>query len=146
MLRWFAIVLLTLTACFQAFGSISFAWVCEGRVCSTDPFHCCCNAVDERLRDFRCSGGHFSSNTLSGPDCKCKCHRTVTCHPTTPDQSLTKFSAPIATTGVLVQAPSLEIESHFTGRIVEAPLLSRPPPGAWQDIELEQTLLRGPPL
>jgi len=141
MLRWFAIVLIALAVCFQAVGSVSVKWMCEGKVCSTDPLHCCCTSHDARLRDSRCR----HERVTSGRECKCKCKRFVTRNKRVLDQSLhpvaIPHSSPLTLVAVLIANPELNLPV----RLPETPLLAKPPPGSWQNAELRQTHLRGPP-
>jgi len=117
------------------------AWMCEGRICSTNALTCCCNG-SEAKRHSSCEGIESERQ-----DCKGKCGCEATSDGGAHLVAARAFAFNPAEAWDLdapVTLPSLA-EIVWARPIPEAPLLANPPPVAVSQPLYDGAPLRAPP-
>jgi hypothetical protein len=129
----------------------SASWQCEGRVCGTSIWTCCC-VTSSDSHDADCgplpTAGHFSSSTHAQEisDCPAKCHCTVTTQSSGPTTSLTSESPSLVAflDGFVVAEPIVPELRVLRSTEAVPPMESRGPPA--NAVYFASPCLRGPPL
>lgn len=135
---WFLAVIALLSL---AAPSVQAEWRCEGRVCGTTLWYCCC-ASPEGSRDPNCR--RPSGSLGVGSDCAAGCGCTLTLRPSGRPSVDAASSFPLADlhpSAPLLESPSLEkpTEPRWLARSTE----SRGPPA--QSLTAPPLGLRAPP-